>query len=114
MEENTVINQDIEAIESNPFLDNSTNANLFIRTSDDDNLVTFDYNNVAITDIVNSIILDSINKGASDIHFDPTEEGIDVRIRIDGSLLNYTKVPLIVKKNMITRINYCWNEYYWK
>jgi len=104
MEENTVINQDIEAIESNPFLDNSTNANLFIRTSDDDNLVTFDYNNVAITDIVNSIILDSINKGASDIHFDPTEEGIDVRIRIDGSLLNYTKVPLIVKKNMITRI----------
>ena len=31
-------------------------------------MVTFDYNNVPITDIVNSIILDAINKGASDIH----------------------------------------------
>lgn len=103
MEQN-IINEDIEAIESNPFLDNSANSDLFVRTSNDDYLVTFDYYNVAITDIVNSIILDSIKKGASDIHFDPTEEGIDIRIRIDGSLINYTQVPLIVKKNMITRI----------
>ncbi len=99
-----IINQDIESIESNPFLDNSTNTEEFIQDSTDNNLVSFDYENVAITDIVNSIILDSIKKNASDIHFDPTEQGIDVRIRIDGSLIDYTKVPLTVKKNMITRI----------
>ena len=67
-------------------------------------MVTFDYNNVPITDIVNSIILDSINKGASDIHFDPFPEGIKVRIRIDGQLHDYSIVPLYVKNNMITRI----------
>ena len=67
-------------------------------------MVTFDYNNVPITDIVNSIILDAINKGASDIHFDPFEEGIKIRIRIDGQLNDYSIVPLYVKKNMITRI----------
>lgn len=67
-------------------------------------MVTFDYNNVPITDIVNSIILDSINKGASDIHFDPFDEGIKIRIRIDGELNDYSIVPLYVKKNMITRI----------
>lgn len=67
-------------------------------------MVTFDYNNVPITDIVNSIILDAINKGASDIHFDPFDEGIKIRIRIDGQLNDYSIVPLFVKKNMITRV----------
>ncbi|MCR4580944.1 MAG: GspE/PulE family protein [Bacilli bacterium] len=67
-------------------------------------MVTFDYNSVPITDIVNSIILDAINKGASDIHFDPFPEGIKIRIRIDGVLHDYSIVPLYVKNNMITRI----------
>ena len=65
---------------------------------------TFDYDNVAITDIVNSVIVDSIDKNASDIHFNPTEDGIVIRIRIDGELRNYANVPGHVKKNMITRI----------
>ncbi len=65
---------------------------------------TYDYQNVAITDIVNSIIIDSINNRASDIHFNPTETGIDIRIRIDGELRLYTQVPDYVKRNMITRI----------
>ena len=65
---------------------------------------TFDFENIAITDIVNSIIIDSINNKASDIHFNPNEDGIDIRIRIDGELRNYTKVPGYVKKNMITRV----------
>lgn len=67
-------------------------------------MVTFDYNNVPITDIVNSIILDAINKGASDIHFDPFDDGIKIRIRVDGQLNDYSIVPLYVKRNMITRI----------
>ena len=67
-------------------------------------MVTFDYNNVPISDIVNSIILDGINKGASDIHFDPTADGIRIRIRIDGQLNDYAMVPLYVKNNLITRI----------
>lgn len=73
-------------------------------TNPQDFMKTFDYENVAITDIVNIIIVDSIDRKASDIHFNPTEDGIIVRIRIDGELRNYTKVPGYVKKNMITRI----------
>lgn len=65
---------------------------------------SFDYNNVAITDIVNNIIIDSIARKASDIHFNSTEDGINIRIRIDGELRNYAKVPDYIKKNMITRI----------
>ena len=65
---------------------------------------TYDYENVAITDIVNSIIIESINNKASDIHFNPVEDGIVIRIRIDGELRNFASVPGYVKKNMITRV----------
>ncbi len=64
----------------------------------------FDYDNKPIVDIVNEMIIDAVRHGASDIHFDPTEEELMVRIRIDGSLLEYAKVPTIVKKNLVTRI----------
>lgn len=76
--------------------DSNTNPTNFMKN--------YDYDNVAITDIVNSIIVDAINNKASDIHFNPTEDGIDIRIRVDGELRNYSKVPLSVKKNMITRV----------
>ncbi len=64
----------------------------------------FDYENKPVVDIVNEMIIDAINKNASDIHFDPTEDVLNVRIRIDGELLEYAKVPNIVKKNLLTRI----------
>lgn len=64
----------------------------------------FDYENKPVVDIVNEMIVDAINKKASDIHFDPTEEYLNVRIRIDGELLEYAKVPAFVKKNLLTRI----------
>ena len=64
----------------------------------------FDYENKPVVDIVNEMIIDAINKNASDIHFDPTEECLNVRIRIDGELLEYAKVPNFVKKNLLTRI----------
>lgn len=64
----------------------------------------FDYENKPVVDIVNEMIIDAINKKASDIHFDPTEDYLNVRIRIDGELLEYAKVPAFVKKNLLTRI----------
>ena len=64
----------------------------------------FDYDNKPVVDIVNEIIEDSIKKGASDIHFDPDEKCINVRIRIDGELHDYCRVPDSVRKNLSTRI----------
>ena len=64
----------------------------------------FDYENKPIVEIVNEIIVDAVKKGASDIHFDPTPTFLKVRIRIDGELIEYAKVPETVKKNMTTRI----------
>lgn len=67
-------------------------------------LVIFNYEDTPITEIVNAIIVDSIRLKASDIHFDPMETGLKIRIRIDGILQDYSMVPLYIEKNMITRI----------
>ena len=92
-EENNIYS---DVIASNQEQSNNTTPETFMKS--------FDYENVAITDIVNIVIIDSIDKKASDIHFNPTEDGIIIRIRIDGELRNYAKVPIYVKKNMITRV----------
>ena len=67
-------------------------------------LKNFDFEKTPVVEIVNEILLDSSKRGASDIHFDPYDEFIKVRIRIDGELSDYTEVPSSVAKNLVTRI----------
>ena len=64
----------------------------------------YDYDKTPVVDIVNDMILDANEKKASDIHFDPSEDTLNVRIRIDGELVEYAKVPAAVKRNLTTRI----------
>ena len=64
----------------------------------------YDFEKMPIVEIVNDILVDSAKRGASDIHFDPQEKAMKVRIRIDGALIDYTEVPNSVKKNLTTRI----------
>ena len=65
---------------------------------------TFDYEKLPVVEVVNEILYDASKRGASDIHFDPEEEEMKVRIRIDGELVDYTTIPNSIKKNLITRI----------
>ena len=67
-------------------------------------MVTFDFNKTPITQIADSIIIDASNKGASDIHLDPRENGIMTRIRIDGDLVDYAYIPKMYERNLTTRI----------
>lgn len=64
----------------------------------------YDYEKLPVVDIVNDMILDASKKNASDIHFDPTPTVLNVRIRVDGELINYATVPESVKNPLITRI----------
>ena len=67
-------------------------------------LKTFDFEKMPIVEIVNEILVDSAKRGASDIHFDPQDDLMKVRIRIDGALTDYAEIPNTVKKNLTTRI----------
>ena len=79
-------------------------ANMFEEAKKNPVFRKFDYDKIPVVDLVNQIITDSYQKRASDIHFDPAEEELNIRIRIDGELVLYASVPEHVKKNLSTRI----------
>lgn len=64
----------------------------------------YDYDNKPVMEIVDEILNDALKNGASDIHFDPTPDTLNIRFRIDGELREYAKVPASVKKNLLTRV----------
>ena len=64
----------------------------------------FDFTTTPIVDIVNDIIIDSVVKNASDIHFDPAEKYLKIRIRIDGELRDYAIIDNKYKRNLTTRV----------
>ncbi|MBP3841802.1 MAG: type II/IV secretion system protein [Bacilli bacterium] len=67
-------------------------------------MVAFDFVKSPITKIVDAIIIESSKSGASDIHFDPRENGMMVRRRIDGELMDYTFIPKVYERNLTTRL----------
>ena len=64
----------------------------------------FDFTTTPIVDIVNDIIIDAVLKNASDIHFDPSENYLRIRVRIDGDLRDYSIIQNKYKRNLITRV----------
>ena len=64
----------------------------------------FDFTKMPVVDAVNEIILYSAQKGASDIHFDPADDFLKVRIRVDGVLDTLATIPNSVRHNIVTRI----------
>ena len=54
--------------------------------------------------MVNAILLEAIQQGASDIHFEPTEEGLSIRYRIDGVLHQRHNPPRGLEAQLSTRI----------
>lgn len=64
----------------------------------------YNFTESPIVEIVNDILYDSSLRKASDIHFDPFENFVKIRIRIDGTLIDYATVPNEYKQNLITRI----------
>ena len=67
-------------------------------------MVSFDFVKTPITQVADYIIIAASKKGTSDIHFDPREDGLMVRFRIDGDLQDYTLVPKSYEKNLTTRL----------
>ncbi len=67
-------------------------------------MTDYDFVNIPIVDIVNRIILFASQNKASDIHFDPREDSMIIRMRIDGRLQNHCIVPKMYEKNLTTRV----------
>ena len=54
--------------------------------------------------LVNSIILQAAEDGASDIHFDPQDDALVVRLRVDGVLHEVQRIPKRLSPGVTTRL----------
>ena len=53
---------------------------------------------------IQKMLLDAINDGASDIHFEPYEKSYRIRFRTDGILREIASPPLVIKEKIASRI----------
>ncbi len=54
--------------------------------------------------IVNTVLIKASSVSASDVHFEPYEDETVVRIRMDGVLHDYTKIPPSLYQEVVSRI----------
>ncbi|MCG6890834.1 MAG: type IV-A pilus assembly ATPase PilB [Gammaproteobacteria bacterium] len=63
-----------------------------------------DAEDAPVVKYVNKILLDAINKGASDIHFEPYEKRYRVRYRVDGILAEVASPPISIAAKLTARV----------
>ncbi|MBL6750137.1 MAG: type IV-A pilus assembly ATPase PilB [Nevskia sp.] len=66
--------------------------------------VTSDEEDAPIIRYVNKVMLDAINRGASDIHFEPYEKKYRVRYRMDGELKEMNAPPVQMGGRLAARL----------
>ena len=57
-----------------------------------------------IVRFLNKILMDAVNLGASDIHFEPYEKYYRIRMRVDGVLRDHAMPPLSIRDKLVSRI----------
>ncbi len=57
-----------------------------------------------VVKFIQKMLLDAINDGASDIHFEPYEKYYRIRFRVDGILREVATPPLAIKEKIASRI----------
>lgn len=82
--------------------------NLDIEAGDDDDnrggVTESEADDAPVVRFVNKVLLDAINRGASDIHFEPYEKTYRVRYREDGVLHEVAKPPVNLGMRLCARL----------
>ncbi|MFH1600472.1 MAG: type IV-A pilus assembly ATPase PilB [Pseudomonadota bacterium] len=85
----------LENLESSSGDDDNASDNLADAKGGDD---------TPVVRFVNKVLLDSIKRGASDIHFEPYETEFRVRLRMDGILRTVAKAPVKLHQRITARL----------
>jgi general secretion pathway protein E len=54
--------------------------------------------------LLNALLMEAVKERASDIHVEPYEKGLDVRLRVDGILRKVLNPPKIIQDALLSRI----------
>jgi type IV pilus assembly protein PilB len=65
---------------------------------------TQEVDDAPVVKFLNKMLLDAINMGASDLHFEPYEKFYRIRYRVDGILREIAQPPLAIKDKLASRI----------
>ena len=74
------------------------------RDADDDLEAEDGISEAPLVRLVNSIIFQAAEDGASDVHFEPQEDALAVRLRIDGVLHEVQRIPKRMMAGVTTRL----------
>ena len=85
-----VDDSELEVVDTNDEIDLAT----LIKSSDD----------APVVKLVNVLLVDSLRRGASDIHVEPYEKDFRIRFRIDGVLYDVMHPPMRMRDALISRL----------
>lgn len=91
-------------------LKNFANEDLNLEFADEeaqakaDDAASVEVDDAPVVKFIQKILMDAINDGASDIHFEPYEKFYRIRYRIDGELREVATPPLAIKEKVASRI----------
>ena len=91
-------------------LDNLDSEDIDLEFTDDealgkvDDAASMDIDDAPIVRYLQKILLDAINTGVSDIHFEPFEKFYRIRYRLDGQLYEVAQPPIAIKEKISSRI----------
>ncbi len=65
---------------------------------------TQEVDDAPVVKFLQKVLMDAINMGASDLHFEPYEKFYRIRYRVDGVLRDVSQPPLAIKEKLASRI----------
>jgi type IV pilus assembly protein PilB len=69
-----------------------------------DDAASQEIDDAPVVKFIQKMLLDAINDGASDVHFEPYEKYYRIRVRVDGVLREVATPPLAIKDKIASRI----------
>ena len=73
-------------------------------TAEEDAAVSVEVDDAPVVKFIQKMLVDAINGGASDIHFEPYEKSYRVRFRVDGELREAANPPALLREKIAARI----------
>lgn len=67
-------------------------------------MMTADAEELPLIQFINNLLVDAVQQGISDLHFEPYDNYYRLRIRQDGILYEISKLPLKLKDSLVSRL----------
>ena len=93
-----------DTLKTSPARTSTSNSPTREAQSSADEASAMEVDDAPVVKFIQKMLLDAINDGASDIHFEPTKSSTVSGFRVDGVLREVATPPLVIKDKIASRI----------